>query len=428
MGTFPCKDRRTKCILLDSTRLAASQNKVNMSIAQAPIQEADADSAAALARVQNLLSAGGPTQTPGALGRRATRGRRDVRVTTFNPIPDDIPLGKVLEMQKNGGGGSLAMPTNSSSGAFSSSPISPSSPPLSTATNNFGRSNSLLSNSSSHTRLAAAAAANPFDNPTAAGLRAAITETLNVIIQGGAISRLMITGEIALSFKEASANATPNPLHLRITNYEAFEKAAPNNVFLTPLPESAGEYELNVANLPSGPDSNAPTIVMRYQVHVDRERATEFLPINLVPQWKCEPNQTSFLLSYSINPNSTLIKAAESAPAGSKNVTDVAFVVPINSKVSTVQAKPSGSWQEDKGRMYWKLDDLPISADAPQKVLARFMVESQGSPGPVAAHWKISGASTSGVGLEIVGGSEVDESAKFEEVVRSVVSGKHLVT
>jgi hypothetical protein len=72
-----------------------------------------------------------------------------------------------------------------------------------------------------------------FDHATTPGLRATIVETVNVLLKGGEVSRVMITGEISLSHRAETTDG--EGVRIRIAHFEQSEKAAPNSAYLSPI-------------------------------------------------------------------------------------------------------------------------------------------------------------------------------------------------
>jgi hypothetical protein len=347
-------------------------------------------------------------------------------VTTFNPLPDDMPLSKLIEQQQALEAGNnppttvtpTIISTSPSSSPFNESPFS--SPLKTPATHE--RAMSMLSTSSSRDVLGATGSgASPFEQPHGEGLRASLTETVNVMAKGGDVTRVMVTGEISLSLRAASISG---PLRLRLTAYEQLEKSAPNTHYLTPLDNAPGEYTLDAAALASA-SANGPVAVLRYHLHVPDGslQHTDLSPVHLHPQWKCEPTTTSILISYRAVATSRLASSSPFDESPETHLRDVTLHVPITSShVGGVQTKPHGSYASDRRRLAWRLDDLDLASTEVHKVLARLAVNEASAVQPIVLRWRMPGRLVSGVGVEVSG---ADGEVRLEEVVKRA-EGKHL--
>ncbi len=114
-------------------------------------------------------------------------------------------------------------------------------------------------------------------------------------------------------------------LHVRIESFEQLEKVAPNPAFLSALPGGGvpGEYLLDVKALLEqgvGMPNGAQAVVLKYQLHISEAKKAEYVPLQLHAQWRCEPHQTSFLLTYTPNSSTRLTRAV---------LQDLQFAVPI---------------------------------------------------------------------------------------------------
>jgi len=404
-----------------------------VALAPAAITETNEDRAAALAKVQSaLLSSppstgaasplGGLAAPPSNLQRRTTRGRRDVRMTMYQPSSsstDEMPLANLQQRARQ-----QSAETN---GSFISPPISP----IPTGVSGFGepgRANSIMSTTSGSTAARGLAGVrDPFEGESAAGLRASIVETVNVLSKGGEVSRVMIQGELSLSHKPASGQS--EPLRIRITHFEQFEKAAPNSAYIQPVADSPGEYTL----LPSLAAHGSTATVLKYQVFVSPGQEAYFTPLHVKAAWKTEPTLTRVMVTFEPNPSAVFAgraSSAETSPFGEDDdgaavqLEDVAFLLPVNAAVTTFQAKPGATWSADKRRLGFSVEPIRLSSEVGEgKLLASLTTESQATAQPVAVRWRVVGRTVSAVGVEVVG----QGGSKVEEVRRATVTGKYLV-
>jgi hypothetical protein len=397
--------------------------------------ENDAERDAAMLRMKNtLLQQGGKSPSAsGSVGRRGTRGAggRGSRQSTLGLAPlstspgDEIPLQNILDSQRQNQHQQQQERETAPLSATPSSPngsfmlASPTAPPVPQILSPI-RAGSILSTSSSQQHAAGV----PVDTKNVApGFRAAILETVNVLFRNGNIERVLVTGSIALSLNVA----VKGQLKIKIANFEHFDKAAPNKTYLHPGSE-AGEFLIDVQALQS---SHTPvTTVLKYQVKTDGSDPRAFVPVEVNSQWKLEPNQTSFLMTYHGNPGCHFANADLSPfkRSGGDNedwtsrLQDVAFSVPvIGQGVTNVQSKPAGSYSMEKQRILWKMDDLDMRESRAAKILARWQVGDTAQPQPVSVQWRLPDRLASNANLHIVGQSDL----KFDEVIRSTSSGKY---
>jgi hypothetical protein len=422
--------------------------KLNMALAPLPIQEDESSRQAALQKMQSTLL----SQPPSAPGRKNTiRGRRDVRNTTFNTLPDDMPLAQALKLQgqqedtvdrnREGQGEAgqevLATPTTSVFGAGAASTMNQRGSVVSPMIPQFtGRDNGNGTAMSSPTSVIGST--NPFDQGasvlTGSGLRATITETVHVVSKGGLAQKAMVNGEICVTIRELSKYASTNgsdPIHIRLDEFEQLEKVAPNPKFLSQVPERPGEYYLKPEVLAHATASQSTRpVLFKYQLHVGEGRAGDFAPIEVHPQWKIAPGDNRLLINYKSNDEGRLARRLRETGEGMGRLTEISVVAGLGGpEITQVQAKPQGgTWSAERRRMVWNVSDVdfdPSSGSSAGKIVARFLSSAEGPlgrPEGVSLRWKCEGSLTSGLNLSVVSSND---GWRFEEVGKAVVSGKY---
>ncbi|KAJ9094944.1 hypothetical protein QFC21_005736 [Naganishia friedmannii] len=415
---------------------AAGNNKLaSLSLAPTPIQESETDRAAALAKMQSTLLAQGPAGTSNigngsAPNRRATmRARRDVRNTMFTAVDragDDTSLGETVKRQRGASGdifgGAISPPAG----------MTPTRGVAALATN--VRADSAISSPASTTM-------NPFDGQgssasTGSGLRASFTETINAVLTSAGVQRIMITGEISLTLKDAHITGldTSAPLHIRLDAFEQLEKVAPNPKYLSQVPNTPGEYLLDLDTLAhitsTAAPNTRPPILFKYQVHIGDGKAAEWAPLEIMPQWKPMKGETRLVLTYGVNARGRLASRVASLVTDEPiTLQDLTLTVGLSgAPVTTVQAKPAGGiWQPERRKITWTLPDLPLqpSSSSDGKIVARFITEGEelGQPDQVTAQWRVNGSLSTGLDIVVV---DAAAGWKFEQVRRGVVSGKYM--
>ncbi|KAK8845530.1 hypothetical protein IAR55_006245 [Kwoniella newhampshirensis] len=391
-----------------------AQPRLNLSIAPKPIQETEEERQAALQKIQQTLQ-----MPPAQPSRRSTiaRGRRDVRNTMFAGSTDDGSLGglslsRVAEPQEE---------LVESPGIGTPVPV-----------NGHGNGPHQVTR---RTSTSSVASNNPFDSPgltqgislpvtvasSEPGLRADLSESINVILRGKEVQRIQITGEIHLSLRPTIGIPATGPIHIRLNAFESLEKIAPNPAYLAQVPDRPGEYFLNSEVLAGATAKSSAsgkgTLLFKYVVHVPPGKETSAAPLILDPAFLCKDGETRMILHYRMN---------ETSPIESlSNVTLVAAFGPGPS-ISNVQAKPAGGvWSPSTRRMQWKLDSLPSKEG---KIIAKFITEPGEAltPQGVQTSWSAEGRLTSGLGLEVVSGELEGNQWAFEEIQKSVTAGKYL--
>lgn len=213
------------------------------------------------------------------------------------------------------------------------------------------------------------------------GLNSSIVETVSVTFAGGQTTEPTVIGELALAYHPVDASAQTSSQGIRLENFAVLEKVAPNPAIVTQVPDKSGEYYLNLSSL------NRTTVAFKYIVHLDETTTVKHVPIFITPAWKVEAKQTSVILTYAVNPS---FGALEDTAITLSNVIIVIKLAGV--KASTCQSKPVGNFSKEKSLIYWRLGDLTLRSDeVPKKLLARFMTESEATPGQVQARWEMTG-------------------------------------
>ncbi|KAF0490131.1 cytoskeletal protein syp1 [Gigaspora margarita] len=366
--------------------LAAQDKTIRVEI-KPPIPEAnEAEAAAAISLVMTTLKS-----TP-TVKQRAVRGRRDTtKSTIFSSDNIHVDTPAVSEISDN-----IVM----------SSPTSESPDTI-----NYQGINTDI-------------------QTQAHGLNASILETVNIISKGGDVTKLLVTGEISITYNDSTIRDNSMPIRVRINNFDTLEKAVPNTSYLSSVSEVAGVYDLNIGLLSQA--GSTPVVVMKYQLRIDPQYKSAFVPLHVIPKWKCEPNQTSLVVSYEVNPEFRL----------SGTLSELSFMVPVNGEVKTVQSKPTGVWSVEKQRMYWQVSNADLATPCEQKkILARFETSQTSQPAPAAVKFLCEGQLLSNISLEIVqdipnengtlkqnDSSEYDNIFKFQRILCQIASGKFLAS
>ncbi|KAK0533515.1 hypothetical protein OC835_002997 [Tilletia horrida] len=430
--------------LLDSEAPPLPSRMTNLSIAGSATKstgmvDSDRDREA-LERMRSTLGAPLSASSDG-VARRSTTSRRERRSTRgFNPqpglsagLPEEGSPPSTFTAPMPGLGG----PSEGRTGSM-----------LST-TSGFGLSSpgavSATSAARAQTQGAAVSAltSNPFEATSRdmgeAGtgtVRASITETVNAIFTGANLVRVQVVGEVQVLLSGTGSGK----LNLSLGGASAINRAAPNPAFLTSAGGADHTYVLDTAALLSsgGSQGEARATVLKYQLDLPPQ-SSEVVPFELHAQWRCEPTQTSLMISY--RPN--LASKLNSQSAGPATLDDLEVLVPVApaGSVQNVMSKPNGRWDSDASQLVWTLansasgsETLALSAAGEtSKLLARMQVDKPSVPQPVNIRWSIKGRTVSAIELAIspAADSGPDASAwSFDpsDIVRLAVSGKFMAT
>lgn len=227
-----------------------------------------------------------------------------------------------------------------------------------------------------------ASASHRHPEQTAPGLNASIIETVSATFEQGNLVRSLVIGEVALTNNSDASSAESETI--RLSNFSALEKVAPNPAFLVNS-GSADSYALDLVHLGRG----KPQIAFKYQLSSSAVASDSLAPIVLHPQWKIEPNQTSVIMTYGLNP--------KFSRAGQDTVTlkDLTLMLHLGegSKAGSCLSKPVGTFNKERGIIYWSLGEVTLrQTDGPQKLLARFSTEGEARQGKTEARWTIEDA------------------------------------
>ncbi|GAA5827818.1 hypothetical protein JCM11251_007687 [Rhodosporidiobolus azoricus] len=460
----------------------------------APIlsQESEADRLAALKAVQSTL--GAPST---GLSRRGTaRGRRSeggapVRNTMYGTgslsssgsggaggleppseeglvrrgsvaSDDDVPLAVV--QQQHAGTHRRAPPPPPASSAFAaaaSSPPLPPAPQSATASPTFastpttpsfavvpppapasvdgGRTMSILSTSSSlASSTLAGGRADPFALETTPGLRAEVRETVNVLLKGGEAVKVMVAGEVSVSYRPSAgqAAAAKESVKVRFSGLEGAEKTAPNPAYLQP---GASPTEFNLLLSALLARQGATTTVLKYALALPTSAVA--VPITVKPTWRCEPGLSRAIVAYSVNKDSTLFQASggaspfgeddSSATAKLEDVSVTLHLAPTSPvSISSFQSKPGApvaSLLPSSRGIAFNLGTL-TPGGTEEKLLASLQTDPGAGaavPGQVEVRWVVRGKTVGRVGVEVLDEEVGGQQEELREVRRETVAGTY---
>lgn len=130
-------------------------------------------------------------------------------------------------------------------------------------------------------------------------------------------------------------------------------------------------YELDLGAVARAGES---ATALEYEVLVPSDLRAQYVPLLLEAQWRCEPQQSSVLLTHRTN-------ASFASPARLEGVS-FHVRIPTDTPVSGgVLAEPVADWDPDTQELVWQTDE------ADGRLAARFPLATQGAPQPVTTAW-----------------------------------------
>ena len=267
----------------------------------------------------------------------------------------------------------------------------------------------------------AAAAAVP-RRVTPLPVSARITERVSVALSSKGASRVVVVGEVALTL-----HAEPTPLHaayfrLRLEGTEAVDKRMVNPAVAQEVADVPGEYDVRLQDLAMyGGDG---VIVVRYQLRVSDGEYLRYVPLQIEPMWRCEPQQSSLLVTYRPNAASDLVPHT----GGAARLTGLDFSVsiPLDTRVAEgVLSRPTGDWDPVPQQIHWRLpESVPLLGGEAGKLLARFPMLAQGTPQPISVTWRVPGVTFGNVGLRVAAVTAVPD-VEITRLERETAAGAY---
>jgi hypothetical protein len=237
------------------------------------------------------------------------------------------------------------------------------------------------------------------------GLNSSIIETVSARFEHGILQTSSVTGEIALAYNPPDFSTPFGTDIIRLDNFASLEKIAPNPAFIDPVSDTDGEYTVKLASIAK------TQIAFKYQTAGGMDNA----PIHITLASKIEPTQTSIIVSYSLSPTFRLMTGHDKV-----TLSNVVLALTLEgARATSCLSKPVGTFSREKNLIFWSLGDVSLTTGAAaNKLLARFVTETEATGGAVEARWEVSGEGLgSGVGVSVKGenGGAVDASDPFAD-------------
>ena len=277
-----------------------------------------------------------------------------------------------------------------------------------------------------------------------AGLNASIVETVTTSFSEGTVTKSSVVGEVALAYNPTSEVSASHPDTIRLENFQELEKVAANPAFVTAIvsekgkerasgEDRAGEYSVTLSAI----RRHAPTVALKYQLHLDEANPSAYSPVLFTPAWQIQDSQASVIVVYAMNP-------AFSKPSSTITLKNVVVTVALDTSydagkaASAMMAPTAGaSFKRKQSLVVWRFAELVADGEQ-KKLLARFI--TTGLPpraGSIEAKWELPDTIGSGLSVSTLAGEAsdpfADESASAGQArswhrvpcVQKLVSGRY---
>uniref|UniRef100_A0A667WBT3 FCH and mu domain containing endocytic adaptor 1 n=1 Tax=Myripristis murdjan TaxID=586833 RepID=A0A667WBT3_9TELE len=243
---------------------------------------------------------------------------------------------------------------------------------------------------------------------------AAITEYINAYFKGGQHNRCLvkITGDLTMSFPAGitrifTANPNVPVLSFRLVNISRVDHFLPNQKLLYSDPSQ------------SDPDTrdfwfNMQALQLYLQREAELNPQASYYNVGLLKYQVSsqDPGRAPLLLSAECQRSGTVTRVSLDyhccpATAPSTQLTAVQVLLPLDHTATDLQCQPPASWNAEERRLLWKLPNLsPTNHSKGSGTLCaswQCLEVPRGPPPSLAVQFVGSGASLSGIDVELVG-------------------------
>lgn len=245
-------------------------------------------------------------------------------------------------------------------------------------------------------------------------MAAAITEYINAYFKGGQHNRCLvkITGDLTMSFPAGiSCIFTANPnapvLSFRLVNISRVDHFLPNQKLLYSDPSQSDPdtrdfwFNMQALNLYLQREAELNPLASYYNVALLKYQVSSQ-----------DPGRAPLLLSAECQRSGTVTRVSLDyhccpATAPSTQLTAVQVLLPLDHTATDLQCHPPASWNTKERRLLWKLPNLsPTNQSKGSGTLCaswQCLEVPRGPPPSLAVQFVGSGASLSGMDVELVG-------------------------
>ncbi|XP_047678888.1 F-BAR domain only protein 1 isoform X1 [Tachysurus fulvidraco] len=244
---------------------------------------------------------------------------------------------------------------------------------------------------------------------------AAFTEYINAYFKGGENNRCLvkITGDLTMSFPAGiirifAANPTPPVLSLRLVGIARVDQFLPNQKLLYSDPSQ---------NDPNSKDFwfNMQALTVHLQREAELNPQASYYNVGVLKYQVSsqDPARAPLLLSAECQRSGTVTRVALDyhccpATAPATQLTAVQVLLPLDPTATDLQCQPPATWNTEDKRLLWKLPHLsPTNHSKGSGTLCaswQCLEEPRGPAPSLAVQFVGTGASLSGLDMELVGG------------------------
>uniref|UniRef100_A0A3B4CPW5 F-BAR domain only protein 1 n=1 Tax=Pygocentrus nattereri TaxID=42514 RepID=A0A3B4CPW5_PYGNA len=241
---------------------------------------------------------------------------------------------------------------------------------------------------------------------------AAITEYINAYFKGGEHNRCLvkITGDLTMSFPAGitrifTANPNAPVLSFRLVNISRVDHFLPNQKLLYSDPSQ---------NDPVSRDFwfNMQALTFHLQREAELNPQASYYNVGLLKYQVSsqDPARAPLLLSAECQRSGTVTRVSLDyhccpATAPATQLTAVQVLLPLDHTATDLQCQPPASWNAEERRLLWKLPNLSPTNHSSGTLCASWqcLEVPRGPPPSLAVQFVGSGASLSGMDVELVG-------------------------
>ncbi|KAK3566258.1 hypothetical protein QTP86_030526 [Hemibagrus guttatus] len=244
---------------------------------------------------------------------------------------------------------------------------------------------------------------------------AAFTEYINAYFKGGENNRCLvkITGDLTISFPAGitrifAANPTPPVLSFRLAGIGRVDQFLPNQKLLYSDPSQ---------NDPNSKDFwfNMQALTLHLQREAELNPQASYYNVGVLKYQVSsqDPARAPLLLSAECQRSGTVTRVALDyhccpATAPATQLTTVQVLLPLDPTATDLQCQPPATWNTEEKRLLWKLPNLsPTNHSKGSGTLCaswQCLEEPRGPAPSLAVQFVGTGASLSGLDMELVGG------------------------